>query len=121
VLWEARGMASKRQRRLRALAKHTRRKVDAARQPNGHIRPDHPSISVGQYRREVLAASLASFDPLLGTQLGWLARSGQITMEHLEAGLRLAETYGRYDLAMGCRRILDTPATDAEIRSTDPR
>jgi hypothetical protein len=94
-------MASRRQK---ALAKRTRRKVGATRQPDGRTRPDRPSISVAAYRREVLAASLISAAPLLGTQLGWLAMSRQITQEHLEAGLRLAETYGRYDLAMGCRR-----------------
>ena len=91
-------MASKRQR---ALAKRTRRKVGATRQPNGHIRPDRPSISVAEYRREVLAASLTSADPLLGTQLGWLTRSRQITQEHLDilrpGCVSPRPTAGRYD------------------------
>jgi hypothetical protein len=109
-------MTSKRQKK--ALAKRARAKLLPNRQPDGRVRPERPSLSVAQYRREVQAAALGSHDPLIGTQIGRCARLQQITREHLEAGLCLAETYGRYDLAMGCRRTAASPSYEIGRRAT---
>jgi hypothetical protein len=90
----------------------------AERYPNGHIKPERPALSVAQYRREVMAASLGAADPLLGTQLGWLARQRKITQDQLEAALRVGEIYGAYDLAMGRRRTAASPAYEVGRRAT---
>jgi hypothetical protein len=91
------------------LGKRGAKKKPGPRYPGGQLK----GMPVGVTGTQLQRLRAISKDPLLATQLGRLLFLEEITRGEYEAGVRIAEIYGRYECTIGRRRSVASPTYEA--------